>query len=462
MKSATWRQSVLFLIPFLGLFMFGATAPASDHVVLICIDGLPASLIHDSRASLPTLRELARRGVVAEGMVPSNPSVTWPNHTTLITGANPEHHGVLFNGVLVRGGLGLPVKVNPFADHSELVRIPTIADALHAQGRTVVAMNWPCTRNSKSYLADIPDTPQAINYSTPRFIDELIEAKVVPADIRETFNKMPVLVRDQIWTDAACYALKTYRPALTLVHLLNLDSTHHRYGPETTPGFTAMALQDAHVREILQAIDEAGIRESTTVLIVSDHGFMAIPKTILPNVALRKAGLLTVEGKQVTAARVHAIPEGGIAMVYLTRPDTAAADRDAVKTLFQSVEGIAEVLTPESFGKYGLPDPEEYSQMADLILVAKDGYGFGGTATGEDVIVESSGTLGTHGFLSSNPKMLATFIAAGAGIQPGVPLKVIENHRVAPTIARLLNVELGAATGTPLDEILTSSPSQKP
>lgn len=457
MTSTTWRRSILFLIPFWSLLVASHHSRASDHVVLICIDGLPASLINDSRASLPTLRELARSGVLAEGMIPSNPSVTWPNHTTLITGADPVHHGVLFNGVLVRAGLGLPVRVNPFADHSELVRIPTIADALHAQGRQVVAINWPCTRNSKSYLADIPDTPQAINYSTPRFIDEMIEAKVVPPEIRETFNKSSVVVRDQIWTDAACFALKTYRPALTLVHLLNLDSTHHRYGPETTPGFTAMALQDAYVRQILQAIDEAGIRETTTILIVSDHGFMAIPKTILPNVALREAGLLTVEGSKVTAARAHAIPEGGIAMLYLTRPDTADADRETVKKLFQSVEGIAEVLTPESFSQYGLPHPEEYSQMADLILVGKDGYGFGGTATGEDVIVESKGTLGTHGFLSTNPRMLATFIAAGSGIQKGTPLKVIENNRIAPTIAQLLNVELDAATGKPLNEILISS-----
>ena len=84
-----------------------ALAAASDHhVIVVCIDGFAAYLLNDPKAPVPTLRKLAREGAVAAGgMKVSNPSVTWPNHTSLVTGVRPEKHGVLANGVLVRSAL---------------------------------------------------------------------------------------------------------------------------------------------------------------------------------------------------------------------------------------------------------------------------------------------------------------------------------------------------------------------
>jgi len=102
---------------FLLLFALPPSARAADrdrHVIVVCIDGLAAYLLDDSKAPLPTIRRLAREGtVVARGMKVSNPSVTWPNHTTIITGVRPEKHGVLANGVLVRGAVGMPTMVDP-------------------------------------------------------------------------------------------------------------------------------------------------------------------------------------------------------------------------------------------------------------------------------------------------------------------------------------------------------------
>lgn len=455
----------LFTRALSGLvFSLGLIAPVwagqlAEHVVLISVDGLPASLINKEAAPLDAIRSVAKAGVEAEWMIVSNPSVTWPNHTTLLTGARPVDHGVLFNGVLERQGPGLPVRVNPKADKTELVLIPTLADALHEQGKSVAGINWPCTRNSPAFLIDFPDVPDMLEYTTPSFIEEMIEAGIVPSDIRTSFGRLPALTRDRIWTQAACLALKKHQPALTVVHLLNLDAVHHRYGPETVAGYTAMAFEDTCVRQILDTLDETGLRDKTAVLIVSDHGFMGIPKTLHPNVQLRKAGLLTVEGNQITAANVHIVPEGGIAMVYLTRSDTRDADRQKVIDLFKESEGIVEVLTPDKFLNLGFPQPDEYPQMADLVLVAKDGYGFSGTATGDAEVTQSDSTLGTHGFLSTNPRMNATFVAAGAGIRPGVKLGVIENTQVAPTIAELLGVELKAATGKPLNNILLKQTS---
>lgn len=425
-------------------------ADARDrHVVLISVDGLPAYLLEDANAPLPNIRRLADSGVVAEGMTVSNPSVTWPNHTSLVTGVRPEKHGVLFNGVLEKPGPGLPIKVNPRKDKSDLVHVPTVYDVLAEQGLTTGEINWPCTRGAKSLVASFPDVPETFEHSTPAFIESLKQAGIVSdASIRE-FGKLAPAARDLLWTRAACHLIREQQPNFVLVHLLNVDAIHHKHGPQTWAGYSAVAFADACVGEILRAIRDVGIGDRTTVMIVADHGFQAIPQTIQPNVLLRKAGLLSVEGNQVVAARAHVFPEGGIGMLYLTAPDKTA-DREKVLKLFRGQAGVADVLMPADFGKYGLPQPDQYEQMADLIIVAKDGYGVGGGATGEDFVVKSEATLGTHGFLSTNPKMNAVFIASGAGVQPGTKLPIIENIDVAPTVAKLLEVELPNVDGKAL------------
>src|SRR5688572_36433 len=92
----------------LALFLPAALAIADDaapakvpvkHVVLVSIDGLAASYLDDKRAELPTLRKLAAEGASARGMITSFPSVTWPSHTSLITGVHPAKHGVIGNAV---------------------------------------------------------------------------------------------------------------------------------------------------------------------------------------------------------------------------------------------------------------------------------------------------------------------------------------------------------------------------
>lgn len=455
-----WRSVAIGLIGCLAVSR--GLAKAEDfkdrHVVVICIDGLPAYMFDDPNASMPTIRSLAASGSRSKGMVTSNPSVTWPNHTSLTTGVRPEQHGVLFNGVLERGGLGMPVKVNPRKEKADLVQVPTIYDVLHEKGLTTAAINWPCTRNCATIADNFPDVPESFDHTTPRLIAEMKQEGIVTDDEIKNFSKLSGTVRDRIWTQTVCHVIRARKPNLVLFHPLNLDSTHHKYGPQTPAGYTAVAYADTLVRDVVHAIDQAGIRKQTTILIVSDHGFMAIPKTLQPNVVLRQAGMQTVEGTQVATARAQVIPEGGIGMVYLTVPDKIAEDKQKVIELFRDREGIAAILTPEEFQKHGLPHPKDYTQMADLILVAKDGYGINATATGDDYVITSETTLGTHGFLSTNPKMNATFIASGNAIQPGVTMDGMENIDVAPTIGRLLGVEL-KATGKPLTQIL-SNPSK--
>src|SRR3954464_3399545 len=154
------RLRFLLLLTLLTLAHQPAQAASDRHVVVVCIDGFAAYLLDDPKAPVPTLRKLAKEGAVAEGgMKVSNPSITWPNHTTLVSGVRPEKHGVLANGVLVRGAPGVAVYVEPKKDKQDLVRVPTLFDLAHAQGFTTADVNWPCTRGAKTLDDSFPDAP---------------------------------------------------------------------------------------------------------------------------------------------------------------------------------------------------------------------------------------------------------------------------------------------------------------
>ncbi len=167
----------LKLVGLTALFVIVAsyrTEAADRHVVMVLIDGLPAYLLDDPQASLPVIRGLAQAGVTAkEGMRVSDPSITWPNQTTLVTGSHPDRHGVLLNGGLERRGPGELVKYFASRTQEELVRVPLLFDVLKQSGQNSAAINWPCTRGSKSIDDNFPDVPGALAYTTPRLKDEL-------------------------------------------------------------------------------------------------------------------------------------------------------------------------------------------------------------------------------------------------------------------------------------------------
>src|ERR1041385_4989218 len=86
-----------------SVFLCAETKVRKDRtVVLISLDGFPAYALDDPRLPIPTLRRLAREGVSAASMHPINPTVTWANHTAIVTGVDASEHQVLFNGLLVR------------------------------------------------------------------------------------------------------------------------------------------------------------------------------------------------------------------------------------------------------------------------------------------------------------------------------------------------------------------------
>jgi len=210
------------------------------------------------------------------------------------------------------------------------------------------------------------------------------------------------------------------------------------------------------VGDIVGAVNKAGLRDKTTVIVTSDHGFAVATNVLQPNVLLRQAGLIEISSlNMLTKTRVQCIPEGGSGLIYLNNPDTREADRAKVIELFAKAEGVAELIGGERFEALGLP-PAGQGGMGDFVLRPRIGYGVNGVVTGTNFVVPVTPAMsaGYHGYLSEEPLMNALFVASGSGIKKGARLEAIDNIDVAPTIMRLLGKDLPSADGKIIEEIL--------
>jgi predicted AlkP superfamily pyrophosphatase or phosphodiesterase len=405
---------------------------------------------------VPTLRKLAANGSIARGMRPVNPTVTWPNHTTLISGVTPAKHGVLYNGLLKRDP-GVPPRVEPWLPRDEMVHAPTLYDVAHKRGMTTAQIDWVAIMSAPTITWEFPERPAPDG----KVAQELVKAGVLTQAELETFSTRNIVWRDRIWTEAAAHIIRTHRPNLMMFHLLSLDSVQHRYGPRTLAATATMALLDAQVAQIVAAVEHAGLAARTTYFVVSDHGFKLVKRQIRLNVALAQAGLLTVQDGKVTASQVYAVPEGGSAIVYVTAPDPAGDLLARAKKAIAGVEGVDEAVEPEGYGRFaGLPQPTAGDQMGVLFVTPKDGYAFAAPADGDVVVNATEGSLGAHGYPATDPDLSALFIASGAGIRRGVTLDVIDNVDVAPTMAEVLGLRLENVEGKALRTILAAGASR--
>lgn len=439
------------LIASLSPVARAAEVQPKDRLVVLCtVDGLPAWLWKDPALVMPNVRRLAAEGAVVEHMSVSNPSITWINHTTLVTGVTPRKHGVLFNGLLVRRGAGLPPIVEPWTNKADLVHSPTIYDVAYKAGLETAQVDWVAILNSGTITHEFLEIPKPEGPIEQALV---ADSFLSDEDVLK-FSKRNIVWRDWVWTRAARHIVEKHKPNLLLFHLLGTDAVNHQYGPGSTASFSAYAYTDGLIGDLLDSIARAGLNERATVIVTTDHGFKRVSKVIHPNVVLRKANLLRAEGNEARDCKAYVMVQGGMAFVYVTDPNERTELVPKLRSLLEGVEGVAQVLDGMEGPKLGMPTPEENQGMGDLVLFAKAGYAFKGDCAGDSVVAESRNYLGTHGYLASDPELDGVLIAWGSGIRVGARMDRISNVDIAPTIAKLLNLSLPDTDGTVLKELL--------
>ncbi len=428
----------------------GSAATHGPIVVLITIDGFPARALNDPRLPMPTLRMLEAAGAHSTGMRPINPTVTWPNHTALITGVDARSHHVVTNGLLTFPADGTAPTVMPWVPKAQLVHARTLYEAAAEKGMTTGQVDWVAIYGAAGVAWQFGEKPDP---ASPISRDLVAQHLATIGQIAAFGEGSTPAWRDQLWTDGAVDILTHHTPNLLLVHLLETDTLQHAYGPLTPAAYAAYAYADSCLRRIVDAAHSAGLLDRTTFVLASDHGFATSTRTVAPNATLLQLGLLHGTGKTAHGA-VWAKAGGGSDLVFVRDPAQKATLLPRLQAAFAALPGVEHVYTNEEAQALGLPALADSDQAPDLYLTAKPDYAF--TDSTEPAGDSPSTPRGQHGYLNTNPDMGSLFIISGAGIRSGLDLGPITNLQVAPTLAAILGVSLPAAQAPRLEAVFAA------
>jgi predicted AlkP superfamily pyrophosphatase or phosphodiesterase len=424
----------------------GQDAPRR-HILVVSVDGLGASWLTAPPPNLriPNLRRLMAEGSYAEGVVGVYPSVTYPSHTTIVTGRAPAEHGIYSNLSSREAGKN-PKDWFWFAN---AIQVPTLWDMARENKLTTASIFWPVTVGAPINW-NIPEVwdPQKGMAGDPLYIAKFATPGLLFEAGLELGPPQAGGDEDLTKTQLATFVIKKHQPNLLLLHLAGLDDAQHRHGPASAEAVATLERSDVRIGELLAALDNAGMGDSTDVFIVSDHGFLPVERQINPNVLLVKAGLLDADAKgTITGGRISTLASGGAFFIYWPESQDLRRKVDAALKPLRD-EGVL-------FGVLGRDAVRELAAEAaiQLALEAPSGAGFGDAATGE-VIRKLGRVGGTHGYLPFRPGLEASFIAWGPQIKRGEKLRRIPMTAIGPTVLRALGIGNPTfGSHPPLDEI---------
>jgi predicted AlkP superfamily pyrophosphatase or phosphodiesterase len=404
------------------------------HALVISVDGLGASLYDRLAAKIhiSNVPRLRREGSYAEGVVGIYPTVTYPSHTTIITGRMPAEHGIYSNLSSREPGK------NPedWFWFTKAIKVPTLWDEARAHHMTTGAVFWPVTAGAPIDW----DVPEIWDPQKPLVVDPIYVAKYATPGllfdaVLEIGPPRPGEELDVIRTHLATFILKKHKPNLLLVHLLDLDEAEHHFGPDSPQAAATLEKIDGHIGELLAADQAAGLADSTDVFLVSDHGFLPVETEIKPNVLLVKAGLLTADEKgHITGGRIATVANGGSFFIYWPESEELRSKVDeALKPLRD--QGVLWAVLERAALKELAAEP-----AVQMALDAMTGYAFSNSAVG-NWLEKKENTTGTHGHLPFRHELEASFIAWGPDIRSGVDLHTIRMTEIAPTILKALGID---------------------
>ena len=428
-------------------------------VLMVSVDGMKPEYVLDADAHglrVPFLRSLVRDGSYARGVLGVWPTVTYPSHTTLVTGVSPAEHGITSN-----------LEFDPRHTYGESwfwyaprIRVPTLWQAAHAAGLSTASLGWPVSVDAPAVDTLIPEFWR-INRPTPELAPsdgDLIGALSRPAGLLAELEPRlgpymggndPSPTGDVIRAKYALEIIRTRKPRFMTVHLSALDEQEHAHAPFSAEANQELEVLDGFMGEMAQATRAND--PDAAVVVVSDHGFLPLTARINLYPAFVEAGLLSTDeapGRPLRIVDWQATlwVAGGMAAVMVKH--VAGAEPPSLKPLLERLKadprfGIADILDAAALRSRG-----GFPEAAYLIVMRPGFYLVNDPAAAP--VVTLTGPAGGHGFSPDEPAMRAAFFAAGRGIARHRDLGLIDMRQIAPSVAQLLAVKLPSAGATPL------------
>ena len=379
----SWLVALLFPLPS-SLFPSFVQAQQRQYVVLVSLDGFRADYL--TTFPVENLRALAARGVRARWMQPSMPTLTFPNHYTIVTGLYPAHHGIVNNTMV---------------DPADEVRF-RYTDSLSVQ-------------NSRWWGGEpVWSTAEKQGVRTASFFWPGSEAEI--AGKRPTFWKkyqdnFPNLAR----VDTALAWLTrpdSLRPHLVTLYFSLVDHAGHDFGPWSPQNRDAAVTADSVIGRLVQGIAAQGLTDSVDIIVVADHGMAAT----LPSHRL---------------ALDDYLPPALLDILQLSPFLAVNAQNGDVRTALARLRRIPHLSV---FPRDSTPARWHYQgdrKIPQIIGVMDDGWEL--TIHGR-----RPPKLGNHGFDNTAPSMRAIFVAAGPAFKSGLVAEPFQNIHVYDLLCAIL------------------------
>jgi predicted AlkP superfamily pyrophosphatase or phosphodiesterase len=401
----------------------------AKRVIVVSWDGFRPAFLTSEKFKTPHTRELMKRGSYSLGLEPINPTLTYPNHTTMVTGVPSAVHGILSNTVFDK-------EKGPLTHwywESDKIKTTSLWKKAFDEGKKTSILRWPVTVGGKATWL-IPEifTVAGLTKTSEQLINE--EAGKEALNELETAVKAKVpfgtdeLEYDHWMTKAAVYLEDKHKPDLQLVHLVNVDHWQHETGLESKETIAAVEEMDKQIGMISDAVKS----QDVCLVVLGDHGHAEYQKVFNLNVILKNLGYMTLNEKnEVVTWKAIAHSSGSQAAIYVKdKKDLAAVE----KLLREELKEGFNILKKAEFKKLNIyPD-------ADIVLVSKIGFANSGGHKETEVELQKT-PKATHGYLGSLPEMKTVFIASGCGIKEK-NLGKMSMLEVAPTISDLLGIQL--------------------
>ena len=370
-------------------------AQKKPYVILISIDGLRSDFVDKYNAK--SLQAYGKSGVVANYMTSAFPSLTFPNHYSIVTGLYPAHHGLVDN---------------TFFDEKA---------------------NATYTMSNKKMVADpywYGGTPLWVLAEKQQMVTASFYWVASEAPIENTQPTYFYNYNDKIKIEKRIAQIKDWlslpektRPHLITFYMPDVDDAAHNYGPDSKQAEAAVLYIDNVIKQMNEAISSLNL--PVNFVLVSDHG-MALVDSQNP-IRLPKA---------VDPTKFY-IPSGS-ALLQLYAKDTAAII-PTYQALLKEANGYDVYLknnTPKDF-HYNNAD-DRFNRIGDIILVAKLPYTFS--------LSGRPSSPGKHGYDPRLPEMRASFLAWGPAFKSGKKIKGFENVHVYPLVAKILGLQYDQKT----------------
>jgi predicted AlkP superfamily pyrophosphatase or phosphodiesterase len=390
------RLFVIFLCcqtAFIGSMAFAA--PGDNTVLMVSFDGFRSDYVE--RWNLANFRKVIAQGSVADSLLPSYPSKTFPNHYTLVTGQYPGTHGLVDNSFYA----------------------PEL-DATYSMGNRTAVEN-------SAFYGGLPLWQHVINQGLVSASYFWVGSEApVSGSYPSLWKKYEGSIPDseRVTTVLDWLNLPSgERPSFITLYFSLVDSAAHTYGPLSEETRKSALVADALVGQLVEGLSKLPI--DVDLVIVSDHGMLELPADPAIGLALDTINL----------------PQTGIRIVNgQTQVHLYSKDESLLESWIKEHQEQAQHF--RIIRRNDTPQEWHYRDnvhIGDVLLVAEAGYVF--TASMSALSFNSTGVVGVHGYDPTNEKDLhGIFYAMGPHVATGMNTGTVANVDVAPFVARLLQI----------------------